>query len=123
MKKAKLFHLFSKACKESIRRVREGYASASSSCFSNRPHFSNQLHFLLRKSSPEDTKLHTAYQSVPHVQWSTKSPPVPHEIFIAACRRKSCVVRDSSFGVLFLHGHSDTAARRGKGGLGAEYRG
>ncbi len=54
---------------------------------------------------------HTAYQSVPHVQWSTKPPPAPHEIFIAQCRRKSCDVRDSSFGVLFLCGHSDTAAR------------
>lgn len=27
---------------------------------------------------------HSAYQSVPHVQWSTKPPPGPHEIFMPA---------------------------------------
>lgn len=83
------------------------------------PHFSNPLPLLPESHLPQtQAGLHTAYHSVPHVHWSTKPPPVPHEIFISQCRRKSCDVRDSSCSVLFLHGRSDTAAKWGNVGRG-----
>ena len=80
--------------------------------FSNCPLFLRPALFSPRRAVSRGHKLgsHTAYQSVPHVQWSTKPPPGPHEIFMTPCRRKSCDVRDCRFGVRFLCGHSDTAA-------------
>ncbi len=80
-------------------------ASSQSPFFQTYSLFSSKSHFL------QAGLRHNIHQSVPHVQWSTQPPPVPHEICISRSLRKSCDVRDSSFSVLLLRRHSDTAAR------------
>lgn len=87
-------------------------------CFSKRPHFSNQLPFLLREPSPVDTSwAHTQYTRACHM---VSGAPRKDEIFITQCQWKRGDVTDSTFGVLFLLWLSDTAAQWGREGRGLQ---